>query len=331
MVTVSISETYDLSTKVGKMALIGVHTPTFDIIRQQYPGLLMNSKYLRFVSCDVALACASTLPADPQQIGLEAGAIAPQDMFNPILYKAVSNDSMTTLERRLAYLGAHPDSASATGYTAVVSNDDVTDADNFAVYYGLLSDRDGFRTAMPQMGLNMTGLVPIVFERYYNNGTNDVPDASSVSGLTGATEYASDVSEPVTVGSFRGAGHPMPRINCTSLVGTGGTTAGFKSLNGDIGPRNEQDDTPTLPPVYVAAIVMPPAKLTRMFYRMVVRWRIQFSEVRPLSDIASFSSIADLGNLTYHSDYVTQSAKMSRTLGMVDASNAELDKIMDGA
>jgi hypothetical protein len=329
MVTVSISETYDLSTQVGKMALIGVHTPTFDIVRQQYPGLLMNSKYIRFVSCDLALACASTLPADPLQVGVEAGKVAPTDLFNPILYKAVSNDSMTTLERRLAYLGAHPDSASATGYTAVVSNSDVTDADNFAVYYGLLSDRDGFRTAMPQMGLEMRNLVPIVFERYYNNGTNDAP-GDSVSGLTGATSDGADVSAQVPVGCFRGKGHPMPRINCTSLIGTDRTPAGFKTLNG-IAPCNSQDDTPTLPPVYVAAIIMPPAKLTRMFYRMVVRWRLEFSEVRPLSDIASFSSIAELGTLTYHSDYDQQSATMTKTLGMVDAADAELDKIMDGA
>ena len=66
MVQVRISETYDLSTKVGKMGIVGIHTPTGGLIDKMWSGLVLQTDRFRFVKCDVAMACASMLPADPQ-------------------------------------------------------------------------------------------------------------------------------------------------------------------------------------------------------------------------------------------------------------------------
>ena len=44
MVTVRISETYDLSTKVGKMGIVGIHTPTGSLIDKLWPGLVLQYK-----------------------------------------------------------------------------------------------------------------------------------------------------------------------------------------------------------------------------------------------------------------------------------------------
>ena len=129
MVFVTVSETYDLSTKVGKMALLGIHTPQSKIIRQCYPGFLMQYKYVRFASCNVTMACASMLPADPLQIGTETGQISPSDMFNPILYRAVSNDSMSTLEGRLQML-RDTQYGVVKGPSVDADNNNVTSADN---------------------------------------------------------------------------------------------------------------------------------------------------------------------------------------------------------
>ena len=76
MVFVKVSETYDLSTKIGKMGIVGIHTPDSDLITRHYGGFIQNMKFAKFVKCDVAMACASMLPADPLQIGMEAGSIA---------------------------------------------------------------------------------------------------------------------------------------------------------------------------------------------------------------------------------------------------------------
>ena len=69
MVFVKVSETYDLSTKIGKMGIVGIHTPDSDLITRHYGGFVQNMKFAKFVQCDVAMACASMLPADPLRLG----------------------------------------------------------------------------------------------------------------------------------------------------------------------------------------------------------------------------------------------------------------------
>ena len=158
------------------MGIVGIHTPKGDLITRLWGGLAMQHKYVRFHSCDVTMACASLLPADPLQIGQEAGAIAPQDMFNPILYKAVSNDSMSNLQ---AWLSA---SAVDSHFGKDGSVVDINDAEfrssddavvsQFDMYYSLLGNPDGFRKAMPQAGLQMRGLYPLVYQVVSNYGVN---------------------------------------------------------------------------------------------------------------------------------------------------------------
>jgi hypothetical protein len=330
MVMVTLSETYDLSTITDRMSLIGVHTPKTEALTRQYPGLLMNCKTFRYVSCDVTMACASMLPADPLQVGVEAGQIAPSDMFNPILYTAVSNDSMSTLESRMRTLEFNNGNVTARGPSVEATNDSVTTKGDWDVYYGLLSS-DGFKHAMPQAGLQMTNLRPIVFEKYYNGGSNPSKFGS------GDILYANDGGDKFTtvpIRGFRGQAHPMPAVNCTAIVHneTGGVRQaqpGFDDDKDDV--CNGQISAPYLPPVYVAMIVVPPAKLNRLYYRMVVRWHVDFAGIRPLTDIASFAGLANQGQFFYHSDYDEQSTAMSAKTAMVDVQNADIEKVMEGS
>lgn len=333
MVIVSVSETYDLSTKVGKMALIGIHTPSREIITKTYPGLCLNSKFCRIVKQDVSMACASLLPADPLQVGVETGDIAPQDMFNPILYKAVSNDSMSTLEYRLAGLT----SASDINGESLIKSDNFTGLeDDFNTYYALLSNRDGFRTAAPQAGLSLKGLVPLVFDRYYNYGVNQFSNPSIVSDNPQDDKFnvITDLSQGLGITqrvtqSMRGRAHPMPKFNTTYLTST---VDGIGNGMGDQNPVNTQRYMPDIMPVYTAAIVMPPCKLNQLFYRMTVRTYIEFSEVRPIQEVTSFAQMnTNYAPLVYQSDYEQQSTVMSVKAGMVDASEAVVQKIMEGA
>lgn len=343
MVFVSVSETYDLSTRTGKMTLIGIHTPNKEIIQKTYPGLCMNSKYCRIVKQDVAIACASMMPLSPEIVGTEVGDIAPEDAFNPILYKAVSNESMSTLEARLAGLQSSAADLAINGAQAEVENSSVTGlSDEFNVYYALLSNRDGFRTANPQQGLTMRGLVPLVFEKYYNFGTNFVeasPDHIPV-------EFEDPTDSTLALGtravtSMRGKAHPMPRFNTTYLTSISGSfVAGANVGNGmgrttsagDSTPYNAQAQMPDIMPVYTACIVMPPSRLHQLYYRMVVKTTLEFTEVRPIQEIASFQSLnTDYAPIVYHSDYSVQSKIMTETAGMVDVKDGTVNKIMEGA
>lgn len=341
MVTVSISETYDLHTQVDKMTVIAVHTPNATLIRKTYPGLAMNYKYFRIKSVDVALSTAQTLPLGVNEIGLDANQIHPQDMMNPILYKAVSNDSWSTLEARLQ--GVMSNSASARGSMLSAEASNVTTiADEHGVYYALLSNRDGFRVAHPQSGLSMKGLRPLVFTQLATHAMNDT-SANGAEYAPGITINSSN-SKPALfnqyISQMRGHPVPMPRMNTTYLTGThpgqnGQWTAGVNyQANGmdNGGPSNAQIQMPTIPPVMLGAIVLPPVSATTgiLYYRMVTRVWIEFTDVRPMTEITDFTDMNSFSTTVYHSDYAEQSKSMDATTDMVDIKNGEIEKIMEG-
>lgn len=342
MVFVKVSETYDLSTNVGKMGIVGIHTPKGDLISRLWGGLAMQHKYVRFHSCDVAMACASLLPADPLQIGQEAGSIAPQDMFNPILYKAVSNDSMSNLQ---AFLSANATVDSQIG-TAKGSVVDLNDSDfqfndsvsisQFDMYYSLLGNPDGFKKAMPQSGLEMRGLYPLVYQVVSNYGVNTAGMTESVSIGNNSNSAnpiygpdSRDGSSPLLISNvqLRGPAMRMPRVNTTYLPYNSTQNA---PLSGKAN-LNFGDTTRGMPPCYVALIILPPATLNKLYYRLKVTWTIEFTELRSLDEISNWRGLSEIGVLAYATDYASQSeALMSEMESMVDVGNANIQKIMEG-
>lgn len=94
----SISEIYDLSTSVGQGTVLKVHTPTGMNVKRHLAGLFLQYKKFRYVGAKVTLVPASTLPADPLQLGYEEGepTIDPRDMVNPILWRYYHGEAMLT-------------------------------------------------------------------------------------------------------------------------------------------------------------------------------------------------------------------------------------------
>lgn len=347
MVMVKISETYDLSTKVGKMGIVGIHTPTGGLIDKMWSGLVLQTEKFRFVKCDVAMACASMLPADPLQIGVEAGAIAPQDMFNPILYRAVSNDSMNNFLSFIQNCGASSGVKPILNKGSIVEvnnanfneADNTTPIDQFEMYYGLLSS-DGWRKAMPQSGLTMNGLYPLVYQVVNQYGINQFGSvlASGINAISQVGQLpitvnstgiptSTDGGTAQAIGSavFRGPSMRMPSIN---------TMYFDDELDADLVPNTRayvKSNTGKVPPAYVGLIVLPPAKLNQLYYRLKVTWTIEFTGLRPLNDLMSWTATAALGQDTYGTDYVEQSAKMSSKTSMVDTSGSDIVKIMEGS
>ncbi len=331
MVFVRVSETYDLSTKVDKMAIVGIHTPSNDLITRQWKGLFMNYGKVRLVSCDVTMACASILPADPLQVGVEAGSIAPQDMFNPILYKAVSNDSMNTFLQFLYGQQHAQDSnvvALSMGSIIDVHNTDFKDnevnVDQFKMYYGILSNSNGWKKAMPQAGLQMKGLYPLVFERLSNVGYtgNYTTDAGIVPSVSDTGTFGNSIATYAK--SIRGNAKRMPAVPTVYFVQSNSQS----NVDGQI---VHTMDANNLPPAYVGLIILPPAKLNQLFYRLKVTWTVEFSDVRAMSDIQSWSGMAYIGEASYGTDYSAQASKMSSTTAMVDTDGADIQKIMEGS
>lgn len=317
MVFVKVRETYDLHTTRNKMTVIGIHTPKPDILKKNYPGLLMQCKAYRPVSADVRVACASMLPLDPLGVGTAEGDIAPEDVFNPILYKAMSNKGMSQLEARIN--GIANSAHDVDGSTAFAEVDDfTTKSDEFALYYGLLSNTHDWKHANPQSGLEMKGLRPLVYEMVYNVGdmVDDVYDGTSNPkfAFPADDESRSEIGIRKIVGNAR----EMPFINCTSYSYTpnqSGSYAlpGFPDDADKVRmPPNAEVQIPYLS-VVCACIIVPPSRLHELFYRMVVEWTIEFSKIRPIHEITTFDGLERIGNSTHYQNYDYSATKKALT------------------
>lgn len=346
MVFVKVRETYDLHTTRNKMTVIGIHTPKSDIIKRNYPGLLLQCKAYRPVSCDVRLACASIQPLDPLGVGTSEGDVAPEDVFNPLLYKAMSNLGMSQLEARINALSLGIGDRDVAGSTAVVDTSHVTSqSDEFNLYYGLLAETHNWKHASPQAGLSMNGLRPLVFEMVYNVGDN-VGDTEHIGGSSSVSyPVANGSKDSFTVRALRGRAKEMPFINTSSYslqlsegAGVSDTyqRPGFKVNTPTAEANNCEVDVPFLN-VVVGAIIVPPSRLHELFYRMVVEWTIEFSAIRSLADITDWTGLRALGDLSHYQNYNYSSTKEvvtgdSKTLLENDAcmvsTNADIQKVM---
>lgn len=310
MVFVKVRETYDLHTLQSKMTVIGVHTPSSGIIKRNYPGLLMNCKMYRPVHCDIRLACASMLPLDPLGVGITEGDVAPEDVFNPILYKAVSNKSMSQIEQ---YINRANDAGWTVRGDSLDSTADgvMPGGDDFDLYYGLLSNTHDWKHASPQAGLSMSKVSPLVYEVLYNLGDNREDNSTNASAAPGINPNGN--LETMSQIFFKGKAHPMPLMNCTVPTGTVGSAVGAV-LPGFPGSAvasvsNAQIGVPA-PKVMCACICIPPSRLHQLFYRMVVEWTLEFVGLRPLSEIATFAGVAAIGAVQHVQDYDFGDSKM---------------------
>ena len=342
MVTVKITETYDLSTQVNKMGLIGIHTPSTATITKVWGNLFKAHSHFRLTHCDVSMACASLLPADPLQIGTSEGDIAPQDMFNPILYSAMSNEGFNRLINRL-YHDPQVAPEGSGGYSCLVREDidttelGVTGATPFDLYYGLLADSKNWRKAMPQSGLQIRGLYPIVYSvvSTYGNGmlrgtstVNQTPekcigvDASDLVKIptgggtdTNVSMYGDGYAQGFLM---KGPSMRLPSIPTTAYYASNASTGGSVY-------------DPSYPPCYVCAIVLPPGKLNKFYFRMRITWYVEFTGLRSDIDAGLMSGLTNLGKFTYMTDYAEQSKTMDNLEDSIDTHDADLEHVMTSA
>lgn len=293
MPTVRISSMYDLQTS-ARFGVIGVHTPSVGQLLTKYDGLMRNYKYMKLKKCNVKIACASVLPADPLQVGVTSGKISPADMMNPILYRAVTNDSWNMILNRIYDPGWGGDSAD--GLDDALGS--VSAANKEKVYYSLLSS-PGWRKVMPQQGVSVKGLRPLVHDVvsvFGNQGplTSVYADqyADDMIAATGPDGGPKLIADKNTI--FRGKTRPMPAIPTAVVTGdTSSSTVTFNQI---------------IPKTMVLAIVMPFSQLQVMYYRMIVTWDIAFFGIRPSTEISVTQAISD-GAFARYSRWTVSSSK----------------------
>lgn len=169
--------------------------------------------------------------------------------------------------------------------------------------------------ASPQAGLEMRKLIPLVYETYQNIGQNEINGAGDTIGLlTGA-----DTVTAISVQNFRGKSHPLPFLNCTSQAPIDDAhlrQSGFLSAKA----KNSQTDVPA-PKVFCGVLVVPPSRLHELYYRMVVEWTLEFSQIRSVSEIVSFAGLQEIGADSHVQSYNYNSKTLTESTSMVDTSS----------
>lgn len=308
MVTVRVTQTYDLSTAVNKMGILGIHTPPENLIRRLYGGFLLNYNKFKLDKCDLACACASVQPADPLQVGVEAGEIAPQDLFNPILYRACTNDSFNTIINRVySYSSGQTVQNNSIVTSGNVGSDAFPDlANQTDVYYALLAE-DGWRKAMPQSGFSMTNIRPLVYNVLSQYG-NTRPITTGTGELAQVKITPSSPSSTIpsysNLQSFiRGNAQPMPALPTGYLVNINDADA-----TGDWGTAHRPVES-LIPPTWCGVIIMPPAALHILYFRISISWTISFFDPISTTEKFALSQINNTGAMTHIAEYTIGSSK----------------------
>lgn len=319
MPTVHISETFDLSTKAGKIGLIGIHTPPRALVEAHYGPLMNNYKRIRFLGCDVVLACASTLPLDPLKVGDGANLMNPADAMNPILYKAVSNNTFETMVAKIKGASAVLPSSAGSSVVRQESVDTTTNTyDDFDVYYGILSTGTGWKKSMPQTGLAMRSLKPLMYPVLTDIGNVLISQAG---GFTQDPVIATNQDYSTTLGNgrvARGRAQVAPALPLW---------AGLERTNGG----NPIVPTPTVfPTTFVAGIIVPPCHTNGsiMYYRLRVTWHIRFEGLVSYMEHSSIATYELNGAQTYWADYANTKDDFEHDESTVATNGFEIDKVM---
>lgn len=338
MVVVRMTEMYDMATTKGKIGLVGIHTPSADAMAKRWKGLFDNHRYYKILGVDVKIACASILPADPLQVGVESGDIAPQDMMNPLLYTTMTNEGWNALVNRIySAVGSGFDTASIRAIPDAFS---LSESEQEFLYYSMLSS-DKFRKAMPQNGLTMTNVKPFVHQIVSTFGQMGNPSLDVNQGLGNASVGVNTANLSPNTGNvpnqfIRGKAVPYPRLPCTPPGSVGADP------NGDHASLPNGVPIMTVYPpfkTFCCAVVLPPAKLHEMYFRMLVSWKIAFIQPCTILEKVQSTQVENRTDIYYRSYNFTSSKDLDQekleeddsvdTLNSVDALNMAPNLVME--
>lgn len=316
------SEVIDISTSQNAPTIFAFHTPTgVTPYKMLAPFFNMFQRY-KYLGASVTLVPASRLPLDPQAYAIEGGTnnADPRDIWNPVLFKGVTGESISDLLNGIfndLQTDASGDYKTDSVWMAKV-NEQLT---NF--YYTCLTDT-AWKKGNVQSTIKLPFLHPMVrnvatthtFNQspYIINdndiGSPEYPIGNSMNNRDGTpyqknTNYAAPgwavESHPYTdlsqIGKdtvtnpydnlalprlFSGKPVPLPVLP---------TMQGFYDKD-RIGP--DIKDVFQLPKVYEAVMILPPSIRSYSYFRVVINHHFEFFQYRPVSLDGSYLLANDL-------------------------------------
>lgn len=297
------TETYDLNTAIGELSMLSIHTPTAISLKRMYKGFFENYSKIKILGCNFRMVCLSQQALTPDLVGLEAGKVDPRDIANPLLFKACTGENINVLLNQI-----YNKTQNIHGATDDASIDEHVDSRTAAInaYYTMLAD-DSFRREHPQKGITVMGLKPMVHKIVTTQPFKWTVDGS------GTNPFQGDVTKPALAGasapgessSGRGFGAPSGSnlaadfpVNPSVFVSNGLTEmpwldTAFVKSSGTTSPWAQEYIATNIPRVYCGLLVLPPAILQRLFFRLQIVWHIAFKDFRPAYEIGALETHVD--------------------------------------
>lgn len=328
------TEVYDINTKLHSMTMLGIHTPQASALKKMFKGHFINYKRYKVVACDIKIACASTLPLNAEQVGLESGEVDPRDVMNPMLFKACTGENLNALLNQI-YNASQEESDELTSAIGSVSEHINENVPSMRAYYQMLSDPT-WRKAHPQAGLVVRNLKPFVHKvattkPFKWTGAQDTVNGTVNPGIAGGNAAGSE-TKAYGFGSPSG----VEMTNAYNSTGTFDATDASYFVSNGIAPMPWLDTAVpqtvntlvvqgetagmvqkqanwlinSVPRVYCGCLLMPPGVTTKFYMRMLIDWKIAFKEWRPAYEIGN---IGTLDVIDHENGMVTPDASSSFT------------------
>lgn len=304
------TETYDINTAINEMSILGIHTPQAPALKKMFRGFFEQYRKYKILGCNFNMVCASQQSLDPSQVGLANDEVDPRDVLNPILFKACTGDNLNELLNQVYNKSeelTYPDVANTPG--SLSQHVDSRES-SFRAYYELLAD-ETFRKEHPQRGITVTGLRPYVHkvvttQPFRWNGVENYTRGSYPSSDAYGNPFATSSGNVSGFGGISGSNQDLPPnttsvpTNRTVFVSDGitdmpwlETTYSYVQSMSTENSKQASFLITDVPRCYLGCLILPPAKVQRLFWRLTISWHVMFKDFRPACEVGAINEFVD--------------------------------------
>ncbi|APA32001.1 capsid protein [Human feces-associated smacovirus] len=339
----SYQEILDVNTVKGNVTVIGIHTPTGSTPVRRLSGFFAQFRKFRYKGCSVQVVPAATLPADPLQVGFEAGEnqIDMRDMLNPILFHGTHGESLQVAWNNI-FVNPNRFDGSASGNSSYKTGagfdaSDLTFADSTnnpveTQYYQAITDRTwrkfGIQSTfkLPFMSPRVwkaSTIYPILPNGYQQNGSMNTGDTPLPEGFLPPGTYFDNYDGRGLTMPIDGQGHILDQ----KWMSSGTTPLGWLPTvtMPRVDPNNATSVTlaprTLLPKIFMGILVLPPSYLQELYFRVIVTHYYEFKGFT--ASLAPASEMPDVKG-TYE-NAVKQTAATSNVMALDEVEDSTLE------
>lgn len=164
MINSTVTEIYDMNTHINELGIIGIHTPRFDMLFKHLMGHFIQFKRWKYNGATISLIPAAMLPQDVSGVSIGAGdqSVDPRDVFNPILHKGFTGESLGAFLDQ--YLTRNSYRGDSLTYAFFNETDTDSEQPNYEQAYYQMLTQGGFKKMMPMGSIRNQRIYPLVYD-----------------------------------------------------------------------------------------------------------------------------------------------------------------------